>query len=79
VSLALLGAAFGSLFSGTASDKWGRKPLIITADVFCTLGAALMAMAPTIPILMTARFIVGIGVGVAAQVVPVYLAEVSPP
>lgn len=37
-----------------------------------------MAIAPTIPILVVGRFIVGLGVGVAAMVVPVYLAEISP-
>ena len=78
VSLALLGAAIGSLFSGTASDKYGRKPLILIADAFFTVGAVEMAIAPTIPCLMFGRVIVGIGVGMAAQVVPVYLSEVAP-
>ena len=37
-----------------------------------------MAISPTIGVLMLGRVIVGLGVGIAAQVVPVYLAEVSP-
>lgn len=78
VSLALIGAAIGSLFSGTASDKFGRKPLILVADAFFTIGAVVMAVSPTIPCLMFGRVIVGIGVGMAAQVVPVYLSEVAP-
>mmetsp|Transcript_15952 Transcript_15952/g.13928 ORF Transcript_15952/g.13928 Transcript_15952/m.13928 type:complete len:157 (+) Transcript_15952:424-894(+) len=37
-----------------------------------------MAFTPSILILISGRFIVGIGVGVAAMVVPIYLAEVAP-
>lgn len=66
VSLALAGAAVGSLFSGTASDKLGRKKLILFADLLFTLGAFTMAFTPTILILMVGRILVGLGVGVAA-------------
>lgn len=37
-----------------------------------------MGIAPTIPILMLGRVIVGLGVGMAAQIVPLYLSEVAP-
>jgi len=37
-----------------------------------------MAFSPTILVLMIGRFIIGLGVGVAAMVVPVYLSEISP-
>ena len=48
------------------------------ADVAFTIGSLLMGFADTIQMLMIGRVIVGIGVGVAAQIVPLYLAEVSP-
>jgi len=48
------------------------------ADVLFTAGAAIMALAPTIPVLMLGRFVVGMGIGIASLVVPVYLAELSP-
>ena len=35
-------------------------------------------MAPTIAILMVGRVIIGVGVGVASMIVPVYIAEVAP-
>jgi len=78
VSLALAGAAVGSLFSGTASDKVGRKKLIMFADVLFTLGAFTMAFSPSIAVLMAGRVLVGLGVGVAAQIVPLYLSETAP-
>ena len=37
-----------------------------------------MAFAPEIYVLMIGRIIVGLGVGIASMVVPVYLSEVSP-
>ena len=39
VSLALLGAAIGSLFSGLISDKFGRKKVVMLADLCFTAGA----------------------------------------
>ena len=78
VSVALAGAAVGSLCSGTVSDYYGRRHVIMFADVAFTIGSLLMGFADTIQMLMIGRVIVGIGVGVAAQIVPLYLAEVSP-
>jgi MFS family permease len=78
VSLALLGAAVGSLIAGTLSDKIGRKPVILLADILFTLGAIVMAISPTIAILMLGRVLVGLGIGIAAQIVPLYLAEIAP-
>jgi len=66
VSLALAGAAVGSLFSGTYSDYYGRKRVIMVADVMFTLGSLLMGYAPTISFLIAGRIVVGIGVGIAA-------------
>ena len=48
------------------------------ADLLFTGGAVIMAISPTIPILMIGRIVVGLGVGIASMIVPVYLAEVSP-
>ena len=78
MSIALMGAAFGALFSGSISDKIGRKKVIIIADILFTIGAAVMALAPTVQVLMIGRLIIGIGVGAASQIVPLYLSEVAP-
>ena len=63
---ALIGAAVGSIFSGTLSDKIGRKPVILLADLLFTIGALLMAFAPSINFLMFGRVVIGLGVGIAA-------------
>ena len=78
VSLAQAGACVGALFAGTLSDRVGRRPVIFLADILFTLGSLMMWIAPSIPFLMAGRFVVGVGVGIASMIVPVYLAEVSP-
>ena len=78
VSLALAGSFIASLAAGPLQDKIGRKRTIIIADILFTAGAALMAAAPSLVILMIGRFVVGLGIGTASLVVPVYLSEVSP-
>ena len=62
----MIGAAIGSLLSGSMSDHVGRKPTILMADFFFTVGAVTMAWSNNINMLMIGRFIVGLGVGFAA-------------
>ena len=78
VTIALIGAAFGALFSGTISDRIGRKKVILVADVLFVIGSLILAAAPAVWVLLVGRFIVGLGVGVASQIVPLYLSEVAP-
>ena len=78
VSMTLAGAAIGSLFGGPISDRIGRKGTILLADALFTIGSLVMAFTPSIVILVCGRFVVGLGVGTAAMVVPVYLAEIAP-
>ena len=74
----MIGAAVGALFSGSISDKIGRKKVIIIADILFTAGAIVMATAPSVAVLMIGRLIIGVGVGSASQIVPLYLSEVAP-
>jgi sugar porter (SP) family MFS transporter len=78
VGALLLGAALGSAVAGRISDAVGRKRLIIGAGVIFTCGALLAALAPSIGVLVAARFILGLAVGSAALAVPIYLAEIAP-
>ena len=78
VSYALLGAFLGSIAAGPCADKYGRKPVIIFSDYLFTIGSFIMAFTRTIWILMLGRILVGLGVGMASMVIPVYLSEVSP-
>jgi sugar porter (SP) family MFS transporter len=78
VAALLLGAMVGAAFAGRLSDRMGRRKLIIIAAVVFTFGALLAAVAPTVTVLVVARFIIGLAVGSAALVVPLYLSEIAP-
>lgn len=74
----LLGAMIGAAFAGRLSDRLGRRRLILIAAVVFTGGALLAAFAPTVWVLIAARVIIGLAVGSAALVVPLYLSEIAP-
>src|SRR5437588_9896211 len=78
VAALLLGAMIGAGFAGRLADRLGRRNLIIAAAIIFTVGALLAALAPTVEVLIAARFIIGLAVGAAALVVPLYLAEIAP-
>jgi sugar porter (SP) family MFS transporter len=73
-----LGALVGSLAGGALSDEFGRKRTLLLAGALFTFGAAVQWSAPDAAILVVGRFIVGVGVGVAAVAAPLYAAELAP-
>ena len=78
VYIVTVGAAQGALIGGNVSDNFGRRPVLIASDVFFTVGSLAASLAPTIWCLMLARFILGLGVGIASKIVPLYLSEMAP-
>jgi MFS transporter, SP family, sugar:H+ symporter len=78
VAALLLGAMVGAAAAGPLSDRMGRRRLIIAAAVTFTVGALAAAAAPSAGALVAARFVLGLAVGSAALVVPLYLAEIAP-
>lgn len=74
----LLGAMIGAAVAGRLADAVGRRRLIVGAAVVFTGGAILAAVAPSVWVLIAARIIIGLAVGSAALVVPLYLAEIAP-
>ena len=79
VSAILVGAMVGALSSGRIADRFGRRPAIIAAAGVFAIGAIFAAVAPSAPALVVARFVLGLGVGLASALVPVFIAEVAPP
>lgn len=73
-----LGCVAGCLVAGSLSDKYGRKPgLMLAAFLFFVLSLA-VAFSATRDIFIFARFVAGIGVGMASMLSPLYIAEVAP-
>ncbi|XP_069983960.1 proton myo-inositol cotransporter isoform X3 [Penaeus vannamei] len=74
-----IGAAWlAALAAGPATDRFGRRPVILVASVVFTVGAVVMGAAPEKVTLLIGRIIVGLGIGMASMSVPVYLSESSP-
>jgi SP family sugar:H+ symporter-like MFS transporter len=78
VASLLLGAMLGAGLAGPLSDRMGRRRLIMVAAVTFTIGALGAAAAPGAGALVAARFVIGLAVGSAALVVPLYLSEIAP-
>ena len=66
VSALLWGAACGALLSGFLSSRFGRRRTILFSAVNFIIGALLCAFAPNEQVLVGARFLLGIAVGVAS-------------
>jgi sugar porter (SP) family MFS transporter len=78
-SLLLIGAVVGALVAGRVADLIGRRlTVLITAAIF-VVGVLLAAFTPTYPVLLVARVVIGLAVGSASMVVPLYIGEVVPP
>lgn len=74
----LFGAALGAMFIGRLSDGWGRRRTIILLSVLFFVGTVICVVAPALPVLLLGRVMLGLAVGGASTVVPVYLAELAP-
>ncbi|MET8818990.1 sugar porter family MFS transporter [Streptomyces rochei] len=78
VSVILLGAMAGALLAGRLAVRHGRRKVVIAVAVVFALGAAAAAAAPGVGALIAARFVLGLAVGGASNMVPVYIAEAAP-
>jgi MFS transporter, SP family, xylose:H+ symportor len=77
-SCALLGCLLGSLVAGAAADRFGRKVLLIASAAIFALSSVLTGWAPTFTLFVVWRIAGGVAIGIASNVSPVYIAEVSP-
>jgi sugar porter (SP) family MFS transporter len=78
VSATVFGAMAGALGSGPAADRLGRQRILLAAGVVFTVGALGAGVAATVAMLVGFRFILGLAIGIASVIVPLYLAEMAP-
>ncbi|KAG6336180.1 hypothetical protein ID866_2918 [Astraeus odoratus] len=77
-SATTLGALLGGLAAGAMSDWTGRRPVLGMADVVFMGGAIGQAVSHTVWSMIGCRFLIGIGVGLASCIAPLYIQELSP-
>ncbi|TXG69116.1 hypothetical protein EZV62_004051 [Acer yangbiense] len=77
-SMITAGGVLGSLVNGKIADLIGRRGAMWLSELFCIVGWLVIAFSKDALLLDLGRFSLGIGVGIIAYVVPVYIAEITP-
>ena len=78
INSALIGCLFGAIIAGILSDRLGRKRLLILAGLLFTVSAVGTALAGDFVTFIIVRWIGGLGIGLASNLSPMYIAELSP-
>ncbi|KAJ5810930.1 hypothetical protein N7447_010446 [Penicillium robsamsonii] len=71
-------ALVASPFTGVLADKFGRRKVILGADLLFALGALAQAFTSHVWGMIIGRSIVGLAVGSASAVTPLYISELAP-
>ncbi|RAV30671.1 arabinose-proton symporter [Sinomicrobium soli] len=77
-SSAIWGCILGAAVAGYASDRFGRKRILIITGVLFFVSALGSALATDLTTFVIARLVGGIGVGAASMLSPLYISEVAP-
>jgi len=78
MSCALVGCLLGAAISGHLSDRFGRKPLLIAAALLFAAASVGTAWAGTFDGFVVWRISGGVAIGLASNLSPMYISEVSP-
>ncbi|HAT1767223.1 TPA: sugar porter family MFS transporter [Legionella pneumophila] len=79
VSSSLLGCILGIPISGLVADKVSRRSLLKVVALGFILGSSLCALAPGFVSILLGRFIIGICIGIASYIAPLFIAEIASP
>ena len=73
-----LGALAAAFVAGPLADRFGRRRVLRAAALLFTLGAVVAGSITAIWMLVAARLVLGLAIGVAAVAAPLYISESSP-
>lgn len=77
-SFTVLGAFFSALCAGHVNDLIGRRQVLLLSGFTFAIGALLMGVASNLPVMLMARVIAGVGVGLCSHTMPCYVSECCP-
>jgi SP family xylose:H+ symportor-like MFS transporter len=77
-SCALVGCLLGSLVCSALSDRLGRRKLLVVAASLFAISSTCTGLASSFATFVSWRIIGGIAIGIASNVSPTYIAEISP-
>jgi MFS transporter, SP family, arabinose:H+ symporter len=78
VSSALWGTIIASMLAGIPGDRFGRRDSLRIMAVLYVVSALGCAFAANLLMLVTARFLGGLGIGGSSVLGPMYIAEIAP-
>ncbi len=78
MSSALIGCLVGALLAGLFSDRYGRKKMLIGAAFLFIVAAVGTGATSNFAMFVAYRIVGGFGIGIASNLSPMYIAEVSP-
>ena len=77
-SCALIGCFAGSLLGGRLSDHVGRKKVLVFSALLFAISSLLTGWAHSFAAFISWRIIGGVAIGLASNISPTYIAEISP-
>lgn len=77
-ALLTVGCLIGALFTGSFTEKFGRKKVMIVTAVLYIISALGCALAESSAILIIFRVLSGLAVGATSVVAPMYISEIAP-
>jgi sugar porter (SP) family MFS transporter len=78
VSSVLVGCIIGSAVGGKLADAISRKTTLIVLAIIFGIGAIATSLAPSLPVFLVCRVVVGFAIGASSMVAPMYIAELAP-
>ncbi len=78
VGSGVLGCIFGILLSGIFADRLSRRLLLKLVAIGFVLATALCAQAHHFTTLLGGRFFIGVCIGIASYITPLFIAEIAP-
>ncbi len=77
-SSVLIGAIIGAALGGTTADALGRKVSIILGSVVFMVGTIIVLLSNDLWAFVPGRVLIGMAVGLASFIVPMYISELAP-
>lgn len=78
MSIALLGCLLGATMAGFLADRYGRKKLLVLSALIFFVSSWATGASTSLPMFIVSRLVGGMAIGLAADLSPMYIAEVAP-
>ena len=78
VSITVLGAFVGAIFSGTKVERYGRRYMLLCSAVLFITGTIAAAVSHNVTELIISRGILGLAIGISSYTAPLYISEIAP-